>query len=211
MESYISLALYILIEAFGKVQVNVCFSTYRSCTRSASSVITLVQRSDDHCNVAFALSMSDGNYCYAFCLDKLFTSPHLISSQILAPYATHLHGVDNSAQMINEYNRLLASLETPQPRPVTTTTVFDLLDPSLEPSSLPTELSTEESYNFNLAAICLGFHHFEDTVLSASRMVERLKPGKGVLLIVDFLPHEKMGHGHGHHQHQHNHQVSRIT
>lgn len=49
-------------------------------------------------------------------------------------------------------------------------------------------------YGFDLAAVDLAFHHFEDPPLAAKRLVERLKPGRGVLFIVDFLPHE---HGHG--------------
>jgi SAM-dependent methyltransferase len=84
----------------------------------------------------------------------------------------------------------------------------NLLDPS-DPS--PAEFQGEEWFNFDLAVVGLGFHHFEDPVLAAKRLGERLKKG-GVLMIMDFLPHDpKMtnetvvtgggdahGHGHGH-------------
>jgi SAM-dependent methyltransferase len=42
---------------------------------------------------------------------------------------------------------------------------------------------------FDVAVVGLGFHHFEDPTLAAQRLAERLKPG-GVLVIVDFLPHD---------------------
>jgi SAM-dependent methyltransferase len=99
--------------------------------------------------------------------------------------------------------------------------VGNLLDPS-DPA--PAHFSDEKYFNFDIAAVGLGFHHFEDPVLAATRLAERLKPG-GVLLILDFLPHAKEdftalsssdhdagegssssgghghehGHGHGHH------------
>lgn len=46
-----------------------------------------------------------------------------------------------------------------------------------------------EYFNFDLAAVGFAFHHFADPTLAAKKLVERLKPGKGVLLVLDFLPH----------------------
>jgi SAM-dependent methyltransferase len=46
-----------------------------------------------------------------------------------------------------------------------------------------------------VAAVGLGFHHFDDPELAASRLVERLRPG-GVLLVIDFLPHEAIDAAH---------------
>lgn len=60
----------------------------------------------------------------------------------------------------------------------------------------PPELSSPEFFNFDIAAVGMGWHHFADPALAARRLAERLKPG-GVLLIIDFLPHgEACGHGH---------------
>lgn len=90
-------------------------------------------------------------------------------------------------------------------------TVGNLLDPA-DPS--PADFKGEEWFNFDLAVVGLGFHHFEDPTLAAERLAERLKPG-GVLMIIDFMPHAHHGeievdgdggsgsgegssHGHGH-------------
>jgi hypothetical protein len=58
----------------------------------------------------------------------------------------------------------------------------------------PPSLSGPEFFNFELAAVGGGFHHFEDPKLAATRLVERLRPG-GVLLIWDFLTHDAEQHG----------------
>lgn len=73
--------------------------------------------------------------------------------------------------------------------------VGNLIDPKSPP---PAHLSGPEYRNFDIAVVGLGFHHFEDPALAAKRLAERLKPG-GVLMILDFLPHEHFGgHSHGH-------------
>lgn len=48
------------------------------------------------------------------------------------------------------------------------------------------ELKNESLYGFDIAAIGMGFHHFEHLQLSIDRLVERLRPG-GVLFIVDLV------------------------
>lgn len=89
----------------------------------------------------------------------------------------------------------------------------NLLDPK-NPS--PAEFKEAKWFDFDLVAVGLGFHHFEDPILAATRLAKRLKP-EGVLLIIDFLPHEHPesfatdgrhshdhSHGHGHdHSHEH--------
>lgn len=64
--------------------------------------------------------------------------------------------------------------------------------------TVPNELSGPEYHEFDVAAIGLGFHHFEDPNLAFKRLAERLKPETGVLIIIDFLPNKE-----GHHAHKH--------
>lgn len=72
--------------------------------------------------------------------------------------------------------------------------------------------------DFDIAAVGLGFHHFDDPDLAARRLVARLRPG-GVLFITDFLSpslqQQQHQHGegdddgdrhqHGHHDHHSHH------
>lgn len=87
--------------------------------------------------------------------------------------------------MVNEYN-LSASNQGIPPSEMQAY-VGNVLNPS-NPS--PPELQGSEFWNFDIAVVGLGFHHFDDPYLAAKRLSERLKKG-GTLMIVDFLPHEK--------------------
>ena len=66
----------------------------------------------------------------------------------------------------------------------------DLLSPT--PS---TSLDSTDYFDFDLAVVGLGFHHFADPAFAAKRLVERLKPGTGVLLVIDFTSHAPIPHG----------------
>lgn len=68
--------------------------------------------------------------------------------------------------------------------------------------------SDQAIVDFDIAAVGLGFHHFENPGLCLKRLAERVKKGTGVVLIVDWLAHghddghkhaHGHGHGHGHH------------
>lgn len=61
----------------------------------------------------------------------------------------------------------------------------------------PAAFSDPEFFNFDVAGVGLGFHHFDDPAFAAKQLVKRLRPG-GSLFIIDFLPHEAPGQGHGH-------------
>jgi len=71
---------------------------------------------------------------------------------------------------------------------------------------IPDALLDLEYFDFDLAAISLGFHHFDSPPLALKRLAERLKVGSGVLIIIDFLPREGEEHGgsggRGNHVHQ---------
>jgi SAM-dependent methyltransferase len=104
---------------------------------------------------------------------------------------TAIRGIDISENMVKHYNEAARSsgLSTEQAHAV----VGDLLGPSV-----PSDLSGADFYNFDVAAIGLGFHHFEDPPLAVKRLAERLKADTGVLVIVDFLPFEHNSHSHAH-------------
>lgn len=68
----------------------------------------------------------------------------------------------------------------------------------------PAAFASPEFSAFDVAAVGLGFHHFDNPQLAASRLVDRLKPG-GVLLIVDFLTHAPLSSAAGHSHHHGNH------
>ncbi|KAI9732039.1 MAG: hypothetical protein M1818_007634 [Claussenomyces sp. TS43310] len=139
-----------------------------------------------------------------------YKSPQVVRAltcelQALAPYITQSIGIDLSENMVEQYNTAANNqgLSTSEMHAV----VGNLLNAS-DPS--PPHLAGSEYFNFDIAAVGLGFHHFEDPILAARRLGERLKSG-GTLMILDFVPHEHLdgGHDHGHgHGHGHGHDDS---
>ncbi|TVY91992.1 putative methyltransferase [Lachnellula willkommii] len=111
-------------------------------------------------------------------------------SRALAPYVSQCVGIDLTEGMAAEYNKSVANQGIPASEMFAH--VGNLIDPS-EPS--PAAFTGPEFHNFDIAAVGLGFHHFDDPALAAKRLAERLKPG-GVLFIIDFQPHEHMHHHH---------------
>ncbi|KAL8686776.1 MAG: hypothetical protein Q9218_006875, partial [Villophora microphyllina] len=118
-------------------------------------------------------------------------------SMALHPYITSATGIDIAPGMVSEYNFRVSSL---QPTPLYHAIEGDLCSTA----GVSEDLKAEHLFNFDIAAVGLGFHHFEHLQLSIDRLVERLRSG-GVLFIVDLL--EKKGdmgigeqavdHGHG--------------
>ncbi|KAF2773682.1 S-adenosyl-L-methionine-dependent methyltransferase [Teratosphaeria nubilosa] len=99
----------------------------------------------------------------------------------LGPYVSQIRGIDVSESMVEEYNRaaLSSGLRPDQAHAV----VGDLI---AETSS--TAFEGPEWHDFDIAVVGLGFHHFEDPGRAVKRLTERLNPGTGVLVIVDFIP-----------------------
>jgi SAM-dependent methyltransferase len=101
--------------------------------------------------------------------------------QALAGHLSKATGMDISGKMVDEYKTRLADLAptTPQGAPLPINThVGDLLAEELSP-----ELPRVEG--FDLAAVGLGFHHFDNFPRAVARLAACLKPG-GTLLILDF-------------------------
>ena len=103
----------------------------------------------------------------------------------LGSHATEYIGVDLSEGMVQAYNTRFQ----PTPEHKQDFTAHAVIGNLLE-ATAPTHLDSAEYFNFDLAMVGVGFHHFSDVQLATDRLTERLKPG-GVLMIVDFLPFEK--------------------
>ena len=98
--------------------------------------------------------------------------------QILAPYVTETRAIDVSPNMVTTYNdRAHAAGFSID---VMNAVVGDLLDAE-NPSPTGAEWD-----GFDVATAGFAFHHFDDVVLAARRLKERLRPG-GVVVISDFL------------------------
>ncbi|KFX91169.1 hypothetical protein V490_06041, partial [Pseudogymnoascus sp. VKM F-3557] len=133
-------------------------------------------------------------------------------TKALSEHCTRVIGIDVSQGMVGAYNTTASNQGLSEDE--VHAYVGDLIDPKVEK---PEQFQGEEFWEFDLAVVGLGFHHFEDVGLAARRLGERLKRG-GVLVVLDFLPHGDVhghdhshggghshGHGHGGHGHGHGH------
>lgn len=105
-------------------------------------------------------------------------------------------GIDLSDGMVNAYNERFNSEASESQKFQAHAVVGDLLQ---EPT--PAHLSDPKFFDFDVAVVGVGFHHFNDVQLATKRLAERLKPG-GVLLIIDFLAYgsdERFDHIISHH------------
>ncbi|KAI1755833.1 S-adenosyl-L-methionine-dependent methyltransferase [Xylaria castorea] len=115
-------------------------------------------------------------------------------SRALLSYTTQCVGMDISEKMVSTYN---TRAENQGLSPEEMHAVLG----DLASDTVSGALSSSELFNFDIAVVGGGFHHFGDPALAAKRLVGRLRPG-GVLLIWDFLPHGPL-HRHGQHGHGH--------
>jgi len=99
--------------------------------------------------------------------------------------ATEYIGIDLSENMVKAYNAKFSTDDPGTEKFTAHAVVGNLLEAESPPS-----LAGSEFFNFDLAAVGMGFHHFEDVELATKRLVERLKPG-GVFVIIDVLTHPK--------------------
>lgn len=131
--------------------------------------------------------------------------------QTFGPYVTVTRGIDVSPGMVAKFNARMkeAGLSTDTVHAIEGD-LFDNSNPS------PPDFSGLEWQDFDIATVGFGFHHFEDVVLAAKQLKERLRPG-GVLVINDFLeggdlkadeqgnPIEGSEGNHAIHKHEHHH------
>ncbi|KAA8618403.1 methyltransferase-like protein [Pyrenophora tritici-repentis] len=94
-----------------------------------------------------------------------------LMTRVFAPYVTSTVAIDISSKMISEYTSRAASSPSPSSITATTGNLFDKTNPS------PPELSSPQYFNFDIATVGFGFHHFEDVVYAASQLKQRLRPG----------------------------------
>ena len=110
---------------------------------------------------------------------------------------TQVRGIDVSGAMVEEYNRR-AKDQGLEPK-IMHATRGDLTDTS---GSAECAIDGPDFFDFDLAVVSMAFHHFESPALVARKLVERLKLGAGVLLILDLaedsLSPLDHGHAHGH-------------
>jgi SAM-dependent methyltransferase len=59
----------------------------------------------------------------------------------------------------------------------------NLADPT---DTSPAAFTDTKFFDFDVAGVGLGFHHFDKPDLASKRLAERLRPG-GVLFIIDFV------------------------
>ncbi|KAK4987545.1 hypothetical protein LTR50_004578 [Elasticomyces elasticus] len=125
-------------------------------------------------------------------------------SRALGTHVTTIRGIDISPNMVNAFNARARAAALPESR------IHAVQGDLFAPSSPTPAISDAAFRDFDVAVVCLGFHHFEDPELAVARLVERLRPG-GVVLIVDFVAGGG-GHRHGHqHGHGHDHPDDHST
>ena len=108
--------------------------------------------------------------------------------------------------MVREYNTHAAN------QGLSPTEMFSTAGDLLDPSGPSASICGPEFFDFDLAVVGMGFHHFEKPKLALERLLERVKPKIGVLLIIDFLPHAPLNktedHTDAHHKFGSEHTVA---
>ncbi|KAK4222346.1 S-adenosyl-L-methionine-dependent methyltransferase [Podospora fimiseda] len=108
-----------------------------------------------------------------------------VVSRALAPYTTQCVGIDLSEGMAAAYNARAENQGlSPSEMHAYQGNLCDPTDPN------PSTFDKPEFQDFDVAAIGLGLHHFDNPPLAIQRIASRLKKG-GVLIVIEFLTHEK--------------------
>ncbi|CAF3432916.1 unnamed protein product [Fusarium graminearum] len=102
-------------------------------------------------------------------------------SRVLAQHTSEAIGIDLSKDMVGVYNAQAQNQGSS--RQAFQGNLADPTDPS------PAAFTDAKFFDFDVAGVGLGFHHFDKPDLASKRLTERLRPG-GVLFIIDFVAHK---------------------
>ncbi|KPA40539.1 2-heptaprenyl- -naphthoquinone [Fusarium langsethiae] len=100
---------------------------------------------------------------------------------VLAQHTSEAIGIDLSEDMVNVYNAQAQNQSSSRQ-------AFqgNLADPT---DASPAAFTDAKFFDFDVAGVGLGFHHFDKPDLASKRLAERLRPG-GVLFIIDFVAYK---------------------
>ncbi|KAH6956433.1 S-adenosyl-L-methionine-dependent methyltransferase [Fusarium avenaceum] len=102
-------------------------------------------------------------------------------SRVLAQHTSEAIGIDLTQDMVDVYNAQAQGQGSPRQA-----YQGNLADPA---DASPTAFADAKFFDFDVAGVGLGFHHFDKPELASKRLTERLKTG-GVLFIIDFVAHK---------------------
>ncbi|RGP80943.1 2-heptaprenyl- -naphthoquinone [Fusarium longipes] len=102
-------------------------------------------------------------------------------SRVLAQHTSEAIGIDLSQDMVNVYNAQAQNQGSSRQ-------AFqgNLADPT---DVSPAAFTGAKFFDFDVAGVGLGFHHFDKPDLASRRLAERLRSG-GVLFVIDFVAHK---------------------
>ena len=110
--------------------------------------------------------------------------------QALAPVVSHIIAIDLSPNMIASYN---ASIISPLAPPLKSVSAIQGNVLSTDGSWAQLLASNGSVADFDVAAICMGAHHFAEPALAIVRLAKLLRPKSGVMLLVDLVKEQGAG------------------
>ncbi|KAL4721887.1 hypothetical protein ACLX1H_011079 [Fusarium chlamydosporum] len=102
-------------------------------------------------------------------------------SRVLAQHTSEAIGIDLSEDMVGVYNAQAQTQGSSRHA-----YQGNLADPT---DASPAAFTDAKFFDFDVAGVGLGFHHFDKPDLASKRLAERLRLG-GVLFIIDFVAHK---------------------
>ena len=100
---------------------------------------------------------------------------------------TQILGIDLSPAMVQNYNQRVSEVKLPM------SSIHAIEGNILDEASWSRISEDPAIANFDVAAICMGVHHFSSPRLAIERLTKLLKPSTGVLLIIDLVKDVEAG------------------
>ena len=88
-------------------------------------------------------------------------------------------GVDIAEAMASRYNKIAREKGFSENQMIA-------VQGDLTSDNTPEPFNSEEYFNFDLIVISMALHHLKDAQNAVNKLVERLKPGTGVLVVIDW-------------------------